>query len=121
MIRLAIFAATLATTTAATAQERLSVVDLVSSWRDLPNKTVTVDSCVIAGTAATFLRCESSNGGSQVILETATMDRRDLARALNDCPTGTGHSRLDKCSVTPTGMVEAGRSEPTLSSVRFAR
>ena len=113
-----IIIATIATMLSSTANaEDLSGIDFIVNFRDLAGKSVTIADCMIAGTTASFIRCETSNGAASYTLETKTMDRADLAWSYNTCPTGS--VRKTECRrVSVSGIVKKA-NYPELLDAKF--
>lgn len=82
----------------------MSGIDFVVGFREMKGREVAISDCVVGGTTAEWIRCETGNGSASYTLTTATMDRASLRVALTNCPTGS--AKKPGCKFAVTGVVD---------------
>lgn len=89
---------------AASETKPIGGVDFLVGFREMAGKEVVVKDCLIAGTTAAFIRCETPNDAGSYALRADTMNREDLRWAFEICP--TGNRKKAACRVDVRGVVE---------------
>lgn len=119
MKRLLLPIISLASLSGSYAQSEMSGTEFVVNFRELRNQTVIISDCRIGGTTSSFIRCETANGSASYALEAETMNRRDLAWALETCPTGSVNKA--ECRIRVRGTVNRRSNPPSLDNAEIVR
>ena len=109
-------------TASAAAQDVLDITgaELVAKHRQLRERIVRVDDCVLAGVTTYFIRCETPNNeGPSYALDVVGMAPADLKWVIENCPTGSV-TKAECRQVRIMGEV-ANRNSPQLLRARLER
>jgi predicted peptidase len=116
LVLLAIVGAITALSDVASAQNKpvdrsLDAIDFLVDAPDLIGKRVTVTGCSFGSASSTSVVCRAPNNTGSIFIESGSMDRESLRRALKTC---AGYEQHAHCRGSVTGIVSSGIFSPRL-------
>jgi len=83
----------------------LDVIDFLVDGPDLIGKRVTVTGCSFANADSTSVKCRAPNYTGTLYIDSKSMERESLRRALKTC---AGYEQHAHCRGSATGIVTSG-------------
>jgi len=89
----------------------LDSIDFLVDGRDLIGKRVTVTDCKFRSASSTFVVCGAPNGTGSIYIDSDSLERESLRRALRTC---AGYEESPQCRGSVTGIVSLQSGGPYL-------